>query len=79
MIGLMGSNATTAILSPRRTASLAIAATSVLLPAPGEPVIPMTCLGRRCGALTFTPACASETLRARCAVGSEVTLVASGA
>ena len=49
---LIGSNATTAIFSPRRTASLAIAATNVLLPAPGEPVMPTTCIGRLRGACT---------------------------
>ena len=65
MIGLIGSNATTAIRCPRRTASLAIAATSVLLPAPGEPVMPTTRAGRFFVALSGSvPACAIEICRA---------------
>ena len=65
VIGLIGSNATTAIRWPRRTASLAIAATSVLLPAPGEPVMPTTRAGRLSGVPAGSlPACASEMSRA---------------
>ena len=79
VIGLIGSNATTAIRSPLRTASLAMAATSVDLPAPGEPVMPTTCAGRRRGASTFMPACASEMLRASSAEGCVVIPGPSGA
>ena len=71
MIGLMGSYATTASFSPRCTLSAAIWATNVLLPAPGEPVMPITVVGRRRGASAGArPSVAREMDRAKAAFPS---------
>ena len=76
-MGLLGSNATTAqrpsdgSLSDLLAYSPTSCATSVLLPAPGEPVKPITRLGRRFFASlrTVFPSCSRERSRASCAVG----------
>ncbi len=76
-MGLIGSNATTAMRpsegssSARWACSAASAATSVLLPAPGDPVRPITRRGRRRRAPSRTgwPLCTSEMSRASWAVG----------